>query len=82
MANIMITEAKLTPNPVEVSKQYILSVTIIDKVFPILTDDGFYLYTNDGYVIERPDETDRRHLMTDDGFALTNELGDLLEIMD
>lgn len=53
MANIIITEAKLTPNPVEVSKQYILSVTIKDKIYGLLTADGKTITAATGKVIER-----------------------------
>ena len=40
-------------NPVEVSKQYILSVTIKDKIYGLLTADGKTITAATGKVIER-----------------------------
>lgn len=53
MANIVITDAKLTPNPVVAKGSFILSVGIRDIVYGLLTRSNELLTTVDGQVIEK-----------------------------
>ena len=53
MANIVITDAKITPNPVVAKGSFILSVGIRDVVYGLLTRSDELLMTLDGKAIER-----------------------------
>lgn len=54
MANIIITDVGITPNPVEAGKTYVISVGIADMIYAILESSGsYYLTTADNYAIER-----------------------------
>lgn len=55
-ANIVITDAKVAPNPVDAGKQILISVGIADMVYAILTNDNYYIKTEDGKAISRPTE--------------------------
>lgn len=52
MANIVITGATLTPNPVTTGKNFIISVEVLDKVYVLDTGDGTALADSDGAMIE------------------------------
>lgn len=49
--NVAITDVKLTPNPVIVGAQYIVSVKVDPVVFEIATFDGFSIAGIDGNTI-------------------------------
>ncbi|MDT4368475.1 hypothetical protein RO865_06530 [Blautia faecis] len=53
MANILISDVRMTPNPVNVGASFVLSVKIIDKVYALATKDGKYLMTKNNKVIEK-----------------------------
>ena len=53
MANIVITDAKLTPNPVVAKGSFVLSVGIRDVVYGLLTKSNELLLTLDGKAIEK-----------------------------
>ena len=53
MANILISDVRMTPNPVNVGASFVLSVKIIDKVYALATKDGKYLMTRNNKVIEK-----------------------------
>jgi hypothetical protein len=53
MANILISDVRMTPNPVNVVESFVLSVKIIDKVYALATKDGKYLMTKNNKVIEK-----------------------------
>ena len=53
MANILISDVKMTPNPVNVGASFVLSVKIIDKVYALATKDGKCLMTKNNKVIEK-----------------------------
>lgn len=53
MANILISDVRMTPNPVNVGASFVLSVKIIDKVYALVTKDGKYLMTKNNKVIEK-----------------------------
>lgn len=53
MANILISDVKMTPNPVTARASFVLSVKIIDKVYALVTKDGKYLMTKNNKVIEK-----------------------------
>lgn len=52
-AGIVVTNALLTPNPVEVGKTYLISVTIKDRI-PVLGDETCRIIDDDGLYIETP----------------------------
>lgn len=54
--DIVITGAALSPNPVGVGKQYIISVEIVPAVH-VLGDDACRLSDSDGAYISAPDST-------------------------
>ena len=51
MANILINDVRMTPNPVNAGASFVLSVKIIDKVYALATKDGKYLMTKNNKVI-------------------------------
>jgi hypothetical protein len=53
MANILISDVRMTPNPVNAGASFVLSVKIIDKVYALATKDGKYLMTKNNKVIEK-----------------------------
>lgn len=53
MANILISDVKMTPNPVTTGASFVLSVKIIDKVYALATKDGKCLMTKNNKVIEK-----------------------------
>ena len=53
MTNIVITDAKLTPNPVVAKGSFILSVGIRDVVYALMTLDSSYLKTLDDRLLEK-----------------------------
>ena len=53
MANILISDVKMTPNPVTARASFVLSVKIIDKVYALATKDGKCLMTKNKKVIEK-----------------------------
>ena len=53
MANILISDVRMTPNLVNVGASFVLSVKIIDKVYALATKDGKYLMTKNNKVIEK-----------------------------
>ena len=53
MANILISDVRMTPNPVNAGASFVLSVKIIDKVYALVTKDGKYLMTKNNKVIEK-----------------------------
>lgn len=53
MANIVINDVKMTPNPVNTRASFVLSVKIIDKVYALATKDGKCLMTKNNKVIEK-----------------------------
>lgn len=53
MANILINDVRMTPNPVNAGASFVLSVKIIDKVYALATKDGKYLMTKNNKVIEK-----------------------------
>lgn len=53
MANILISDVRMTPNPVNAGASFVLSVEIIDKVYALVTKDGKYLMTKNNKVIEK-----------------------------
>lgn len=55
MADIVIVEPKLDPNPVKENGIYTISVRVIDKVHGILTKDGKLIMAKDGKAINRKD---------------------------
>ncbi len=59
MANIMITDITITPNPVAAGKKCVIQVGIADKVYGLLDKSGkYYLMTKDGYALERKPRQD------------------------
>lgn len=52
MADIVIMNASLSPNPVQTGKPYIISVDIRDKIYVLDTGDGKALADSDGKAIE------------------------------
>ena len=73
MANIVITGISIRPNPVEVGKQYIVSVEIRDKIRGIMTADGKAIMTSDNLVISKTGP-EPGCLTTHDGIAIvTND---------
>ena len=50
MANILISDVRMTPNPVNAGASFVLSVKIIDKVYALVTK---YLMTKNNKVIEK-----------------------------
>lgn len=40
MANILISDVRMTPNPVNAGASFVLSVKIIDKVYALAAKDG------------------------------------------
>ena len=53
MANILISDVRMTPNPVNAGASFVLSVKIIDKVYALATKDGKCLMTKNNKVIEK-----------------------------
>ena len=53
MADIVITDISIRPNPVEVGKQYIISVEVKDKIKGIMTADNIAIVTSDNYVLSK-----------------------------
>ena len=53
MANILISDVRMTPNPVNAGASLVLSVKIIDKVYALVTKDGKYLMTKNNKVVEK-----------------------------
>lgn len=53
MANIFVSDVKLTPDVVTVGKQFIVSVEIKDKIYGILDSAGRYLMAENGKIIEK-----------------------------
>ena len=53
MANILISDVRMTPNPVNAGAIFVLSVKIIDKVYALATKDGKCLMTKNNKVIEK-----------------------------
>ena len=53
MANILISDVRMTPNPVNAGASFVLSVKIIDNVYALVTKDGKYLMTKNNKVIEK-----------------------------
>lgn len=53
MANILISDVRMTPNPVNAGASFVLSVKIIDKVYALVTKDGKYLMTKNNKVIKK-----------------------------
>lgn len=55
MGNVKITGVTITPNPVQTGAKFVISVSVSEEeVIPaILTSDGCYIETSDGYVVER-----------------------------
>lgn len=53
MANILISDVRMTPNPVNAGASFVLSVKIIDKAYALVTKDGKYLMTKNNKVIEK-----------------------------
>lgn len=56
MADIMIQSVTITPNPVAAGEQVLLSVSIADVIYGILTSDGKYLATSDSKAIQKNKE--------------------------
>ena len=69
MADIVITDISIRPNPVEVGKQYIISVEVRDKIKGIMTADGKVLITNDNLVLSKTG-SDPGYLTTPTGIAI------------
>ena len=40
MANILISDVRMTPNPVNAGASFVLSVKIIDKVYALVTKNN------------------------------------------
>lgn len=53
MANILISDVRMTPIPVNARASFVLSVKIIDKVYALATKDGKCLMTKNNKVIEK-----------------------------
>ncbi len=53
METVKITGITMTPNPVQTGAQFMISVSVVDVIPAILTSDGCYIETSDGYAIER-----------------------------
>ena len=53
MANILISDVRMTPNPVNAGASFVLSVKIIYKVYALATKDGKCLMTKNNKVIEK-----------------------------
>lgn len=53
MADIVITDISIRPNPVEVKKQYIVSVEVKDKIKGIMTAGGKVIMTSDGLILSK-----------------------------
>ena len=70
MADIMIQSVTITPNPVAVGEQMLLSVHIADVVYGILTSDGKYLATSDGKAIQRTTGVAEVPILTSDGSVI------------
>lgn len=55
LCNVAITDASITPNPVNAGKQFIISISVSDITF-IVGEDSYYLADNDGCGIIAPDQ--------------------------
>lgn len=51
VANIVINDVSISPNPVNSGQQYKLAVGIIPETFEITTMDDFSLIDTDGYIL-------------------------------
>ena len=51
MLSIIIDKVEITPNPVSVGQQFLLSVYITDILSGILTSNNDYIETSDGYCL-------------------------------
>ena len=69
MADILITDVNMNPNPVEAGKKFILSVEVRDKIFGIMASDGKVFTTQDGKVIVKNGPVPR-YLKTEKGPAI------------
>lgn len=81
LANIKITDATLTPNPVQTGKQYIISVEISPAVF-VLGDDTCRLMDNDGAYILAPDSNIYAISTGTAGEYLADENGSIIETVE
>lgn len=52
MADIIITSARITPNPVSAGGAYIISVGIEDIVYALLETRGHYILTTGGKAVQ------------------------------
>ena len=53
METVKITGVTITPNPVQTGEKFVIAVSVVDVIPTILTSDGCYIETSDGYAIER-----------------------------
>lgn len=51
MAEYIITNVKITPNPVEAGKSFVISVTVEEVTYCILGLDGSVITAKDGTII-------------------------------
>ncbi len=52
MADIVIMDVTITPNPVKAKEAYTISADIRDKIYVLDTGDGSILAGSDGSVLE------------------------------
>lgn len=81
MADVVITDVMITPNPVTAGAQYIISVEVLPKVFAIMDTDNNCILDADGCAIERATETDSWYLLDSDGNMVQDDAGNNLEIV-
>lgn len=79
LADIVITDAAITPNPVQVEKQYIISVEI-KPVEWVLGDNEGFLMDADGRFLAAPDGTINYLSTGIEGEYLADADGSFLEI--
>lgn len=53
VANVIITECKLTPNPIQTGRTFIISVKVEDRYFGIATAAGRMIKNANGAAIAR-----------------------------
>lgn len=51
VANIVINDVSISPNPVNTGQQYKLAVGIVPETFEITTMDDYSLVDIDGYIL-------------------------------
>lgn len=81
LANIKITGAILTPNPVQTGKQYIISVEISQAIF-VLGDDNCRIMDSDGVYILAPDSDIYVISTGTPGEYLADENGSIIETVE